>query len=109
MIQPGKVYLVDLGFAGKYRLMVVLSRRDDSAPRALTVCAPITTSRRGGQYEVEVGRVPFLSADSCINVQGIQAVQHHEPKRRNGSLPEAALAATKAALVFMFDLEESDN
>ncbi len=44
--KPGEVYKVDLGIAGKVRSMVVVSREDRDAPRALAVCAPITTAYR---------------------------------------------------------------
>jgi mRNA interferase MazF len=52
--EPGQVYLVDLGMAAKTRPMLVVSRRDKDAPRALAVCAPITTSTRGSDYEVSI-------------------------------------------------------
>ncbi len=48
--EPGQIYLVDLGLAAKTRPMLVVSRRDDDAPRALAVCAPITTSSRDSAY-----------------------------------------------------------
>jgi mRNA interferase MazF len=43
---PGEVYKVDLGIAGKVRSMVVVSREDPNVPRALAVCAPVTTAYR---------------------------------------------------------------
>jgi len=50
--EPGQVYWVDLGISGKVRPMVVVSREDEDAPRALSLCAPITTSSRNSRYEV---------------------------------------------------------
>ena len=35
--KPGDVYRVDLGLGGKVRLMVVVSREDRDAPRALSL------------------------------------------------------------------------
>ena len=57
--KPGEVYLVDLGFAGKVRPMVVVSREDSDPPRAVSLCAPVTTAYRGSEYEVDVGKPRF--------------------------------------------------
>ena len=69
-IKPGEVYRVDLGISGKVRLMVVLSRQDPDAPRALSVCAPITTAFRESKYEVELPHLAFLRAKSWVNTTG---------------------------------------
>lgn len=42
--KPGEVYLVDLGFSGKVRPMVVVSREDADPSRAIVLCAPVTTA-----------------------------------------------------------------
>ena len=65
--EPGQVYLVDLGMAAKTRPMLVVSRRDDDAPRALSVCAPITTSTRQSEYEIPIGKLKSLQYTSCVN------------------------------------------
>ena len=44
---PGELYLIDLGMVGKVRPAVVISREDAEAPRAVTICAPLTTENRG--------------------------------------------------------------
>lgn len=54
--EPGQVYLVDLGMAAKTRPMLIVSRCDNDAPRALSACAPITTSTRDSEYEVSIGK-----------------------------------------------------
>ena len=59
--KPGEVYRVDLGIGGKVRLMIVVSREDPEAPRALSICVPITTAYRGSPYEVELPAPVFLS------------------------------------------------
>jgi mRNA interferase MazF len=103
--EPGQVYLVDLGMAAKTRPMLVLSRRDEDAPRALAVCAPITTSSRSSEYEVSIGKTKFLHEPSYVNVQGVQAIQHHELKRMIGRLPDADLRKVKSALEWLFDID----
>jgi mRNA-degrading endonuclease toxin of MazEF toxin-antitoxin module len=49
--------------------MIVLSREDADAPRAMSVCAPITTAYRQSAYEVELPRVHFLPQKSFVNLQ----------------------------------------
>ena len=78
MTKPGEVYRVDLGMGGKVRMMIVVSREDADAPRALSVCVPITTAYRGSDYELELPPMPFFRAKSYANVQGLQAIQDHE-------------------------------
>ena len=103
--EPGQVYLVDLGMAGKTRPMLVVSRRDDDAPRALSVCAPITTSTRDSEYEVSIGKPKFLHETSYVNVQGMQAIQHHELKRTIGRLSDADLQTVMKAIKWLFDID----
>ncbi len=102
---PGEIYLFDLGIASKARPMLIVSRKDDDAPRALSICAPITTSSRSSEYEVEIGKQRFLNKFSFVNVQGLQAVQHHEIGRRLGVLPSDRMDTVKSALRFALDLE----
>lgn len=103
--EPGQVYLVDLDLAAKTRPMVVVSRRDDDAPRALAVCAPITTSTRESEYEVSIGKPKFPHESSYVNVQGLQAIQHHELKRMIGRLPAKDFKAVLGAIKWLFDID----
>jgi mRNA interferase MazF len=57
---PGEVWLADLGLAAKTRPVVIVSRHDPDAPRALAIDVPLTTQKRGSRYEVELPRLPFL-------------------------------------------------
>jgi len=74
----GEVYVVDLGYQGKIRPVVVMSREDSDAPRALALCVPLTTENRGSRYEVPMPRVPCLKKQGVANVQGIGAAGFHE-------------------------------
>lgn len=107
--EPGQVYLVDLGMAAKTRPMLVVSRRDEDAPRALAICAPITTSTRNSKYEVSIGKPKFLHEASYVNLQGLQAIQHHELKRMIGRLPNAEFQNIKNAIKWLFEIEENSN
>ena len=102
--KPGDVYRVNLGIAGKVRLMVVVSRCDPEAPRALTLCAPITTQYKGSQYEVDIGKPHFLRQQSYVNVQGLQAIQHHEFTDFVGKLNAVTMEAIKVALRYALEL-----
>lgn len=83
---------------------VVVSREDSNAPRALLICAPITSSNRKSQYEVSIGRHRFLNLDGYVNVQGLQAIQHHELHKKIGHLSYENMNEIKKALRFAFDL-----
>ena len=103
--EPGQVYRVDLGMAGKVRMMAVDSLHDPDAPRALAVCVPITTVFRGTWYEVPLARKPFLREQSYANVQGIQAVQHHELQGPLGRLSASELEDVRMAIARMVEIK----
>jgi mRNA interferase MazF len=103
-IEPGEVYRVDLGYAGKVRYMVVISRFDPDPPRALVLCAPITTQYRESDYEVSIGKPKFLREPSYVNLQGIVAIQFRELQRRIGILDPRNLEEIKSAIRYTFDL-----
>lgn len=96
--------MVDLGFAGKLRPMVVVSREDTDPPRALALCAPVTTAYRGSEYEVDVGKPRFLRHHSYVNVQGVQAIQHHELEAPIGVFHVDVMERIRDALRFALDL-----
>jgi mRNA interferase MazF len=43
--RPGEVWLADLGLAAKTRPIVIVSRHDPDAPRALAIYVPLTTQK----------------------------------------------------------------
>ena len=60
----GEVYMLDLGYEGKFRPIVIMSREDAQAPRALSLFVPLTKESRGSRYEVTMPRVPWLKLQS---------------------------------------------
>lgn len=102
--KPGEIWLADLGLAGKVRPVLIVSRHDPDAPRALTLYVPLTTQHRGSRYEIPVGQLPFLDAASVINVQGLGSVIEPRLERKLGSLPADLMDKVKAALRFALDL-----
>ena len=101
---PGELYLVDLGMVGKVRPAVVLSREDPDAPRALAICAPLTTENRGSAYEVPLGKLKFLDRESWVNVQGVMSLGHEKLIRRLGRLTAPHMEQIRTALRFALDL-----
>jgi mRNA interferase MazF len=102
--KPGEVWLADLGLAAKTRPVVILSRDDPQAPRALVVYVPLTTQNRGSRYEIELGRVRFLNEMSVANVQGIGSIPSVRLQRRLGSLSTEVLDRIKQTIRFALDL-----
>jgi mRNA interferase MazF len=100
---PGEVWLADLGLAGKTRPVVILSRHDPDAPRALAVYVPLTTQNRGSKYEVALPQLRFLRELSVANVQGIASVPLARLERKIGELPQNALAQIRKAVAFALD------
>jgi mRNA interferase MazF len=101
---PGEVWLADLGMAAKTRPVVVVSRHDEQAPRALTIYIPLTSQNRGSRYEVVLPRLSFLRQESVANVQGMGSIPEVRLERRLGRLPEPVLAEIRSAIVFALDL-----
>jgi mRNA interferase MazF len=100
----GEVYLVDLGFAGKVRPVVVVSREDSSAPRALSVVVPLTSQFRGSRYEVKMPRVPWLNLQSFANVQAIGSAEHHELTVRRGKFEPVVVKQIRDAIRWALEL-----
>ena len=90
--RPGEVWLADLGLAAKTRPVVILSRHDPDAPRALTIYVPLTTQNRGSRYEVALPKLTFLRELSVANVQGIASLPVTRLERKLGEVPPDVLA-----------------
>ncbi len=102
--KPGEIWLADLGLAAKPRPILIVSRHDPDAPRALLTYLPVTTQHRGSRYEVPVGCLPFLDPSSVINVQGIGSLVEPRVERKLGQLPADVLGRVKEAMRFLLDL-----
>lgn len=100
----GEVWLADLGLAGKTRPVVIMSRTDQDAPRALATYVPLTTQGRGSDYEVALGHLSFLDPASVANVQGIGSLPFVRLERRIGTLPKDDLLRVKSALKWACDM-----
>ena len=96
--QPGDVWLVDLGMAGKPRYALVLAAQTD-ARLALATVILITKQFDDTPYEVTLPRVPWLREQSYINVQSIQPVKFTEFVRKApGKFDARVMNAVESAL-----------
>jgi mRNA interferase MazF len=102
--RPDEVWVADLGLAAKTRPVVIVSRYDPEAPRALAVYVPLTSQKRVSRYEVELPRLQFLKSESVANVQGIGSLPLTRLERQLGEVPDDALRKIHQALKFAFDL-----
>jgi mRNA interferase MazF len=103
--QPAEVWLADLGLAAKTRPVVIVSRFDTDAPRAIALYVPLTTQNRLSRYEVALPKLPFLDRDSFANVQGLASIPTMRLERKLGRLPAITMSEIKAALRFILDLD----
>jgi len=106
---PGDVWMADLGFAAKFRPVVIISRHDPDPPRALTIDVPITTQDRESPYEVRLPKTRFLQKGSVVNIQGIATLSTVRLDRRIGVLPAETMREIKNAIVWALELDLLDN
>lgn len=101
---PGEVWLADLGLTAKTRPVVIVSRFDPDAPRALVIYIPITTQNRESRYEVKLPKLFFLDHESWVNVQGIGSLPRIRLQRKLGKLSDEVMIQVKEAIRFALDL-----
>ena len=102
--KTGDVFIVDLGFDGKVRPVVVVSREDLDAPHALSVVVPLTSQFRGSRYEVKMPRVPWLNLQSFANVQAIASAEHHELTDRRGKFDASVVKQIRESVRWALEL-----
>jgi mRNA interferase MazF len=108
-VQPGEIWLADLGLAAKTRPVIIVSRQDPHPPRSLVLYVPLTTQRRNNPYEVPLPRLPFLDRESVANVQGLGSLPTVRLERKIGSLSGEIMQRLKDALAFALDLERASE
>jgi mRNA interferase MazF len=106
-IQRGELWLVDLGYLGKVRPVLVISIPFLDHERTLCVLVPHTTSIIGTRFEVAVEN-PALKA-GAFDVQQTAAVQAVKFVRRLGALNSEQLHAVELALAQILGLKLADK
>ena len=101
---PGEVWQVDLGLKAKSRPVIIVSRDDPDAPRALWIFVPVTTQYRGSKYEVALPKVNFLKYSSYANAQAVGSGLKQDFQRRLGQLSPDVLMEVRKALLFAVEM-----
>jgi mRNA interferase MazF len=89
----------------KRRPVVLLSRDEAYAVRAMVIAAPISTTIRGFAVEVRVGRREGLPETSVVNCDWLVTLPKRLLERRIGALSERKLAQLDDALRFALGLD----
>ena len=101
---PGEVYRIDRGDEGKTRPVIIVSRADTHAPRALSVVVPLTTQNRGSRYEVAMPKVPWLKHAAVASLQALATCDRHELLEKRGRFETSAMLAVKEAIRWALEL-----
>jgi mRNA interferase MazF len=101
-IQRGELWVVDLGYVGKVRPVVVISVPFRENERTLCIVVPHTTTLRGTRFEVALS-LPMLE-EGAFDVQQTAAVQAIKFERRLGSLHTEQMAGIERALAELLGL-----
>lgn len=89
----------------KRRPVVLLSREEAYAMRAMVIVAPATTSVRGFALELKLGRREGMARDCVVNCDWLVTVPKADLLARAGTLSSAKLRALDDALRFALGLE----
>ena len=91
---------------GKVRPLLVISREDAAAARALCICVPMTTQIRGGDYEVPLPRVRWMpgAGEGVANVQGLTSVENHRLERRAGRFESSVIKTVRDKIAWLLEI-----
>jgi mRNA interferase MazF len=95
-LQPGEVWLVDLGLAAKVRPCLIISDHPTDDELALVIVIPHTTAIRGNRWELAIPK-PFLQR-GVFHLQQIQPISLARLERKLGALTSEELQRVKTAL-----------
>jgi mRNA interferase MazF len=90
----------------KRRPVVLLSRQEAYAVRALVIAAPVSTKVRGFAVEVRVGRGEGLPRTGVVNCDWLVTIPKDDLVERAGSLSATKLLALDDALRFALGLDD---
>jgi mRNA interferase MazF len=92
--------------ADKRRPVVLVSRDEAYAVRALVLAAPVTTTMRGFSTDVKLGRAEGLPRPCVINCDALTTVAKADLLERAGALSGTKLRQLDEALKFVLGLDE---
>lgn len=105
-MKRGEVWWADLGPPAGRRPVLLLSRDEAYAVRALVIVAPVTTRVRGIPSEVPLGPEDNLPRSCVANLDTITTIAKASLRERLTSLSAEKLRAVDAALHFSLGLEQ---
>ena len=88
----------------KQRPVLILACPQPDDAWALMFVAPLTLQIRGICGEVDIGKPPWLTKASAVNVEGLASINHHDLVHKLGTLSGPFLKAVKDALRDLLDL-----
>lgn len=89
----------------KRRPVVLLSRQEAYAVRAMVIVAPVSTTIRGFSVEVRVGRTEGLPRTAVVNCDWLVTLPKADLIERVGALSSAKMAQLEDALRFALGLD----
>jgi len=89
----------------KDRPVLLLSRDEAYAARAMVIVAPATTTIRGFSLEVKIGRREGLARESVVNCDWLVTVPMIDLMERAGSVSAAKMRQIDDALRFALGLD----
>jgi mRNA interferase MazF len=101
-MRRGEVWWANLD---KRRPVVLVSRDEAYAVRALVIVAPVTTTIRGYAVELKLGKREGLPRTSAVNCDWLVTVPKADLSERAGVLSEHKLAQLDDALRFALGLQ----
>jgi mRNA interferase MazF len=104
-IQRGEIWLVDLGYLGKVRPVLVVSVPFLDHERTLSIVVPHTTTLIGTRFEISL-KHPALK-EGAFDVQQTAAVQVIKFVRRLGALNTTEMRSIEQALAGILGLPMS--
>lgn len=105
-MRRGEVWWADLGPPAGRRPVLLLSRDEAYAVRALVIVAPVTTRIRGIPSEVPLGPKDNLPRVCVVNLDVITTIAKAALHERLASLSAEKLKAVDAAMHFALGLRQ---
>jgi mRNA interferase MazF len=96
--QPGQVYVVDLGYAAKSRMVLIVSVRASTAPLAVVTGLSLTRQFHGTPFEVPLPKLPWMTAQSYVNAQSLGGFKFVELGHYCGQIESGPMEQVRGAV-----------